>query len=75
MTGTAIRSTARSSCGVYTSRPSVCRRYSCAGDRRICKDFDAMELNQEWIDANLGGDAPNLLEILMDAGRSVDWSG
>ena len=43
-------------CGVYEERPSVCRNYSCAGDDRIWTDFDGMELNQEWIDANLGGD-------------------
>jgi Fe-S-cluster containining protein len=40
-------------CGVYDDRPAVCRRYSCAGDQRIWKDFDAMVLNQEWIDENL----------------------
>lgn len=40
-------------CGVYEDRPTVCRDYSCAGDTRIWKDFDAMVLNQEWIDANL----------------------
>ena len=40
-------------CGVYENRPAVCRNYSCAGDTRIWKDFDAMVLNQEWIDANL----------------------
>ena len=58
-------------CSVYNERPPVCRRYNCAGDSRIWKDFDAMELNQDWIDANLGGDAPNLMEMLMDAGQSV----
>jgi putative zinc- or iron-chelating protein len=42
-------------CGVYDARPKPCRRYSCAGDRRIWRDFEGMVLNQEWIDANLGG--------------------
>ena len=42
-------------CGVYDDRPKPCRRYSCAGDRRIWRDFEGMVLNQEWIDANLGG--------------------
>jgi len=42
-------------CGVYEDRPKPCRQYSCAGDRRIWRDFDGMVLNQEWIDANLGG--------------------
>ncbi|HEU5002202.1 MAG TPA: hypothetical protein VFW71_05410 [Actinomycetota bacterium] len=41
-------------CGVYADRPGICRKYSCAGDERIWKDFDAMELNHEWLDANLG---------------------
>lgn len=42
-------------CGAYDARPKPCRRYSCAGDRRIWRDFEGMVLNQEWIDANLGG--------------------
>jgi hypothetical protein len=42
-------------CQVYEERPKPCRQYSCAGDRRIWRDFDGMVLNQEWIDANLGG--------------------
>jgi Fe-S-cluster containining protein len=40
-------------CGVYADRPGVCRSYSCANDPRIWNDFDKMELNTEWIDANL----------------------
>lgn len=40
-------------CTIYGDRPKVCRRYSCADDNRIWKDFDRMVLNQEWIDANL----------------------
>ena len=40
-------------CGVYGDRPGVCRRYSCANDERIWKDFDKMELNHEWLDANV----------------------
>ena len=54
-------------CGIYEDRPSVCRRYSCAHDERIWKDFEGMELNQEWIDANLGEDGPTPIDILMDA--------
>jgi len=42
-------------CSIYEDRPKPCRHYSCAGDRRIWRDFDGMVLNQEWIDANLGG--------------------
>ena len=41
-------------CGVYADRPGICRKYSCAGDARIWSDFDAMELNHTWLDANLG---------------------
>ena len=54
-------------CGVSEQRPGVCRRYSCAGDGRIWKDFDAMELNNEWIAANLGGDEPGPVEVYMNA--------
>ena len=46
-------------CGVYADRPGVCRHYSCANDERIWKDFENMELNHEWLDANLG-DAPRI---------------
>jgi Fe-S-cluster containining protein len=40
-------------CDVYQNRPGVCRGYSCAGDSRVWKNFQEMELNQEWIDSNL----------------------
>jgi hypothetical protein len=39
-------------CGVYADRPAVCRRWSCAKDPRIWKDFERMELNVEWLSAN-----------------------
>jgi Fe-S-cluster containining protein len=45
--------TATGSCNVYADRPGVCRRYSCANDPRIWKDFDNMVLNEEWIRGNL----------------------
>jgi Putative zinc- or iron-chelating domain len=51
-------------CGVYEQRPTPCRQYSCAGDTRIWKDFDAMVINQEWIDATLG-QGPGPIEIFM----------
>ena len=44
---------ASGACGIYASRPGVCRGYSCEGDIRIWKDFDRMQLNAEWLDANL----------------------
>ena len=40
-------------CGVYENRPGICRRYTCANDNRIWKDFDNMILNHEWLQANL----------------------
>jgi Fe-S-cluster containining protein len=40
-------------CNVYADRPAVCRRYSCANDTRIWKDFEAMVLNEEWLDEHL----------------------
>lgn len=53
-------------CGVYAHRPSLCKRYSCETDERIWKDFDNMILNQEWIDAHLGPEHPQLIQIRMD---------
>ena len=55
-----------SGCGVYEHRPQVCRRYTCANDERIWKDFDGMILNQEWIDQNLVPSHPRLISIRMD---------
>jgi Fe-S-cluster containining protein len=53
-------------CGVYACRPTICRTYSCAGDKRIWKDFERMELNAEWLDANLSGpNRPRLVRTLM----------
>jgi Fe-S-cluster containining protein len=45
--------TATGGCRIYDNRPQVCRRYSCATDTRIWSDFDAMVLNQAWIDEHL----------------------
>jgi Fe-S-cluster containining protein len=56
----------RKCCRIYADRPAVCRGYSCAGDGRIWKDFDAMELNQEWIDAHLNTNDLGLVEVFMD---------
>ncbi len=51
-------------CTIYADRPGVCRRYSCANDPRIWKDFDGMVLNQEWLDANLS--APSRIRFTRD---------
>ena len=55
-------------CHVYDERPTPCREYSCADDARIWTDFDAMELNQAWIDERLG-DGPGPVEIFMTAAQ------
>lgn len=64
-------------CGVYEDRPGICRHYSCAGDGRIWSDFEAMELNHEWLDENLGA-APRIrlrLDLpLMDVSHSKPGS-
>jgi Fe-S-cluster containining protein len=53
-------------CRIYNDRPGACRGYSCANDPRIWKDFEKMELNQEWIDKNLSRTAePFLVTALM----------
>jgi Fe-S-cluster containining protein len=53
------------SCGVYASRPVICRTYSCADDSRIWSNFEAMELNHEWIEQHLGGTGPRLVRSWM----------
>ncbi|RMG61094.1 MAG: hypothetical protein D6722_20130 [Bacteroidetes bacterium] len=53
-------------CGIYEDRPRVCRRYSCAHDARIWKDFEKMKLNTEWIEAHLGPRQPRLFFVNMD---------
>ena len=45
--------TASLKCTIYDNRPSVCKKYSCANDKRIWKDFEKMELNEEWINENI----------------------
>ena len=40
-------------CRVYADRSRVCRSYDSRNDERIWKDFERMELNTEWIEANL----------------------
>lgn len=59
--------TENKACMVYEHRPSVCRKYSCATDKRIWTDFDKMILNQEWITAHLGEEKLRLMEVYMTA--------
>ena len=59
------RHAATGGCTIYEHRPGVCKHFSCANDARIWKDFERMELNQEWLDANLGEERPHLVTALM----------
>jgi hypothetical protein len=56
-------------CGIYEQRPNPCRMYSCEHDDRIWKDFDAMELNEEWIAEYLDKQR-GPVELFMDAVRT-----
>jgi Fe-S-cluster containining protein len=61
-------------CGVYESRPGICRRYSCANDERIWTDFEKMQLNETWIEEHLGGSRPRLARALMMMPRGNETS-
>jgi Fe-S-cluster containining protein len=52
-------------CNVYENRPSVCKKYSCANDTRIWKNFDKMILNHEWIDECLSEEKLKLIDVYM----------
>jgi Fe-S-cluster containining protein len=52
-------------CGVYHNRPAVCKKYSCAKDTRIWKDFGKFELNHEWITTHLREVKPKLVDTPM----------
>lgn len=53
-------------CGVYTDRPTICRTYSCAKDKRIWKDFERMELNEEWLAENFSSESrPTMIAAIM----------
>lgn len=52
-------------CSIYNNRPGICRKYSCANDKRIWKDFDNIVLNQEWIESNLKESKIRLQAIYM----------
>lgn len=49
---------AEGTCNIYENRPNVCLSFSCKEDQRIWKDFDKMEINEEWINDNLTGGYP-----------------
>lgn len=58
-------------CGVYKDRPAICRNYSCANDTRIWKDFEKMELNDEWLSENFSESRPRALRVLMQSVENV----
>lgn len=37
------------SCNIYSNLPGVCKRYSCADDKRIWKNFEQMELGSALV--------------------------
>jgi Predicted Fe-S-cluster oxidoreductase len=50
-------------CTIYENRPQVCKKYSCARDTRIWKDFNKMELNEPFISELLREEKPALMYI------------
>jgi Fe-S-cluster containining protein len=52
-------------CDIYEHRPSVCKKYSCAADGRIWTNFEKMELNSEWINANIKESKPHFIRAPM----------
>jgi Fe-S-cluster containining protein len=52
-------------CSIYADCPGVCRKYSCAQDERIWKDFANMVFNQEWVDEHLAASKPRLVTAQM----------
>ena len=61
-------------CSVYNDRPSVCRKYSCAHDKRIWKDFEKMELNTEWIEENLKEQRIQLTGLFMIPEEKIEYA-
>ena len=62
-----------SCCSIYKDRPKVCKKYSCANDQRIWKDFEKMELNTEWIEENLQERKIQLQAVHMIPGSTVEY--
>ena len=60
-------------CSIYNDRPKVCRKYSCANDKRIWKDFDKMELNTEWIEQNLQERKIQLQGVYMIPEQKIEY--
>lgn len=60
-------------CSIYHDRPKVCRQYSCAKDERIWKNFEKMEINEEWINKNLQEQQVQLQEIYMNPNSKIEY--
>lgn len=60
-------------CSIYEDRPKVCRKYSCANDGRIWKDFEKMELNHEWLGENFRQRKVQLREVYMIPETKVEY--
>ena len=60
-------------CSIYKDRPKVCSKYSCAKDERIWKDFEKMELNTEWIEANLQESKVQLKALYMIPEQKIEY--
>jgi Fe-S-cluster containining protein len=59
-------------CSIYSDRPRICRTYSCANDERIWKDFENVEFNHEWLEANLNNPSqPHFVAAFMQTGDSL----
>ncbi len=58
-------------CGVYNHRPGVCKKYSCAKDTRIWKDFEKMELNQEWLEKYLRDSKVKMVDTPMFTDQKI----
>lgn len=63
---------AKRGCNIYSDRPSVCKKYSCANDERIWKDFENMVLNEQWIEEHLSGSKPHLMGVQMTPRRLTE---
>lgn len=62
-------------CTIYENRPRPCRVYSCVHDSRIWNDFDAMELNTDWLEENVVGQThPQLLQAMLASATTAGGS-
>ncbi|HLB71711.1 MAG TPA: YkgJ family cysteine cluster protein [Candidatus Methanoperedens sp.] len=58
-------------CGIYQNRPGICKKYSCAKDIRIWKDFEKMELNYDFINTHLREAKPKLIDSPMFTDQKI----